>query len=167
MGHLELLGGHGRGRNDVPEAVPFFWDCHVFKILTSQRIWTQKISAFGLFLQPPSLAGACEPFSAFFSFSHGGVVSFPGASADPGYCVWVSSTAGDSQFVKSSPPGTNPGSLTLTSPGPVWPVNSRACSTLEYSSRDSELSWQLFSSFSKTTPQAPAGTTRSWVCPER
>ena len=29
-----------------------------------------------------------------------------------GYCVWVSSTIGDSQFVKTSPLGTNPGSLT-------------------------------------------------------
>ena len=72
-----------------------------------------KISLWVVFFQPPSLAGAWESFISFSLFHmHEASFHFLVHLQTLGYCVWVSSTIGDFQFVKTSPLGTNPGSLT-------------------------------------------------------
>lgn len=66
-----------------------------------------------VFSAPPLLLETGSQFNSFSLFHmHEASFHFLVHLQTLGYCVWVSSTTGDSQFVKSSPFGTSPGSLT-------------------------------------------------------
>lgn len=95
-----------------PESSSFLKELTCLKRSSHKKGFCKQKSAFVLhfFCSPLSLETGNHSFSLFHI--HEASFHFLVHLQTLSYCVWVSSTTGESQFVKTSPLGTNPGSLT-------------------------------------------------------